>query len=156
MIKKYINDDLLNSKYDNIDRIICHIVNNKGGMGKGFALSLSQKYPKVKDKYKEWYAKSLLYGDAKFKLGCIQDVWIDEKLNIINMLCQNGYKSNDNKVPLDYMALEMCLIQVNDMYKDREIWMPKIGSGLAGGDFNEIEKIINRILKERDVFIFEL
>lgn len=158
MIEKYIEDNILNPKYNSRPRIICHVVNNKGGFGAGFALEVAKKYPLVCDKYKEWYGMSLLLGDNKFRLGDIQIVKVNETLTFINMLAQNGYKSQINTIPIDYNALEKCLLKVKE-YNERKqlpILMPKIGAGLGGGDWNKIETIINNILDKQKVYIFDL
>jgi hypothetical protein len=34
--------------------------------------------------------------------------------------------------------------------------MPKIGAGLAGGDWEKIEEIINSVFDKRDIFVYEL
>ena len=82
---EYIKGNVL--RQSDTNRIITHVTNTKGGFGKGFALELANRYPKVRTKYKELYAMSLLYGDAKFKLGVNQLVFIDENLSICNMIC---------------------------------------------------------------------
>lgn len=139
-------------------RIILHIVNNKGGFGKGFALSVGNKYPIVSNRYKDWYRGSILKSDTNFKLGNIQSVKISSDLTIINMLCQNGYASKlGNGIPLSYHALKLCLEKVQFRNKDKiQIWMPKIGSGLAGGNWNTIEKMIESTLINTNVTVFEL
>lgn len=139
------------------NRIIAHIVNNKGGFGAGFALAICKKYPLVRDKYKEWYGMSLLLGNAKFQLGDIQKVRIDDNLSIVNMLAQNGYMSSNNPVPLDYEALEKCLDKLSVIEKDAEIWMPDlIGCGLGGGNREIVLGLIEQQLKNREVKIFKL
>ncbi len=138
-------------------RVIAHVVNNKGGFGKGFALAVANKYPEVKKQYLSWYKESLSEDNLNFYLGRNQFVTVSRELTICNMLAQNGYKSTDNPVSLDYKALEDCLSFVNKHVRLHiSIWMPKIGSGLAGGNWNKIEDIINLTLKDREVVIFEL
>lgn len=153
---KYKKGNVLENS--DVNRIICHVVNNKGGFGKGFAFELGNKYPLVKRKYKEWYGLSLLYGDAKFKLGSIQTININENLWVINMLCQDGYATRVKPCVLDYIALEICLNQVKEFNKRKgfEIWMPKIGSGYSGGEWSKIESIINKVLQDENITIYEL
>ena len=50
---------------------------------------------------------------------------------------------------LDYDALKSALIEMKNKFSGKRIGMPMIGSGLAGGDWNVIEKII------QDVFVGE-
>lgn len=149
---EYIKGDVLHNS--NTKRIIAHVCNNVGGFGKGFALAVAKKYPMVKKRYNEWYNSQFIYKDV-FQLGDWQDVFIDDNLTFVNMLCQNGYKSEINPCPLDYDALERCLYGLDCMNRV-EIWMPRIGSGLAGGDWRKIENRINCFLKDRIVKVFEL
>ena len=43
--------------------------------------------------------------------------------------------------------------KINHQYKGNKIGLPLIGAGLAGGDWNVIEKIIEKELKDMDVTI---
>lgn len=151
---KYIKGNILQDSSQN--RIIAHVCNNAGGFGAGFALAISKKYPEVKQKYKKWYESSKT-NPHHFHLGNIQAVRINESLTIVNMLAQDGYKSDMNPVPLNYNALHLCLKQLRAFNKDKiPIWMPKIGSGLGGADWLKIEQMIEKILINEEVIIFEL
>lgn len=129
-------------------RILAHVVNSLGGFGKGFAANLARKHPAVKKEYQGWFMRGELVEncpqDDAFRLGNIQAVAISDTLTVINMLAQNGYKSAKNSRPLDYDALAKCLVKVRQiaLSEKRPVVMPKIGSGLAGGDWQVIEKII--------------
>jgi O-acetyl-ADP-ribose deacetylase (regulator of RNase III) len=140
-------------------RIIAHLVNNRGGFGKGFALSIANKYPNVKNRYKIWYRKSILDSETNFILGNIQTIKINDNLYIANLLAQDGYKTKANPVAIRYFALEESLEHLNNfvdsLNEQIEIWMPKIGTGLAGGDWNIIENIIEEKLKNKKVIVFE-
>ncbi|MEK4424948.1 hypothetical protein [Solibacillus sp. FSL K6-1523] len=127
--------------------IILHVVNILGLWGKGFVLSLSKQFPYSKSEYLRW-AKD----KATFRLGEVQFVRVGQQKNIIiaNMLAQKGVRKNykDNSTYIDYDALRLCLRKVVrfSLLNRLSIQMPKIGSGLAGGDWSEIEKIINEEL----------
>lgn len=43
--------------------------------------------------------------------------------------------------------------KLNSVYKNKTIGMPKIGAGLAGGDWNKIEKIIKKEMTNCNVII---
>ena len=76
--------------------------------------------------------------------------YADNKLNepeliVVNAYTQYKYGRNhkDGDVaPFDYEAFTMCMKKINHIFKGKHIGMPKIGAGLAGGDWNKIEKII--------------
>ncbi|MCS1382131.1 hypothetical protein NXZ75_07975 [Lysinibacillus sphaericus] len=69
---------------------------------------------------------------------------------IANMLAQKGVRKNykDSTTYIDYDALRSCLKKVArfSLINRISIQMPKIGVGLAGEDWREIEKIINEEL----------
>ncbi|MGE7954904.1 macro domain-containing protein [Lysinibacillus xylanilyticus] len=127
--------------------LIIHVVNILGLWGKGFVLSLSKQFPVAKKEYLIWSKDK----DA-FRLGEVQFVCLGQQKNtfIANMLAQKGVRKNykDSTTYIDYDALRLCLKKVARFsLKNRlSIQMPKIGSGLAGGDWTEIEKIINEEL----------
>lgn len=144
-------------------RILIHVVNSVGGFGKGFALFLGNKYPLVKKSYKDWFHTSQLGGSLngiEFSLGNVQAVTVSEKLTVGNMLAQVGYKSAKNPTPLSYFALQECLKKVADLALEakRPVYLPKIGAGLAGGEWHLIEKLIVQNLCEKGITVncFEL
>jgi len=119
---------------------ILHGVNCQGVAGAGVALLLRQMHPKM---FIEYTAHCALFKDKKEELlGTIQVVDCDKKV-IINGFTQLNYGASRQQV--DYDALRKVFKAVNKYAKENsitEIVMPKIGSGLGGGDWNEIVKII--------------
>lgn len=57
------------------------------------------------------------------------------------------------KNPLDYEALTLCMRKINHTFVGKKIGLPKIGSNLAGGDWNIIKEIIKKELKDCDVTV---
>lgn len=57
---------------------------------------------------------------------------------------------------VDYEALSSCFKEVKIKFSGKKIVLPKIGAGLAGGDWKLIEEIINVELADEDVTVFEL
>lgn len=128
--------------------MIVHIVNNLGKWGKGFVLSLSKRYYSCRDAY-----LSLYENTDKPKLGYVQIVCVDndKKIYIGNMFAQDGIKKNkhDSKRYVSYDALSECLAQVAEYCLINRIYsvqMPLIGTGLAGGNWDEIQLIVEREL----------
>lgn len=125
--------------YDN--KIIAHICNDLGGWGAGFVLALSKMSKRPENFYRSSYAAKNNAG-----LGCVQFVPLTEYdgITVANMVAQHGYKNKDNPVPLVYEALRECLSKVKKfaIKNNATVHMPKIGCGLAGGDWGKIEQII--------------
>tara|TARA_Y100000588_G_C13812064_1_gene735569 strand:+ start:453 stop:686 length:234 start_codon:yes stop_codon:yes gene_type:complete len=77
------------------------------------------------------------------------------------MIAQNGINSRYSKFirRVDYDSLILCLKNVNEyaLENNMEIHMPKIGTGLGGGDWNIIEEIIiNTINSKINIYVYEL
>ena len=108
-----------------------------------------------------------LYGfnyltSGKPELGNVQFVFTDNELGsvwVANMMAQKGVIGKDNPHPLCYDALESCLKHVVDFMRQtpgRKIVAPKLGAGLAGGDWNRITEIIENVFENRDITVYEL
>lgn len=149
MIKE-IKGDLFKSDAD----VIVHGCNCFCAMGAGVALQVIKMYP---DAYYEVDAKTK-QGD-KEKLGTYSK-WVgkhffkDKEITIVNAYTQ--YTANPWVKPLDYEALEKVMIKINQDFKDKTIAMPKIGAGLAGGDWEKISEIINKVFGEKEILIYVL
>lgn len=135
----YMKGDATNPKGEG-NKIIIHVCNNIGKWGAGFVLAISKKWKKPEKIYRD---------TKKYILGDIQIVQVKEDIYVINMIAQKGIRILNNKIPLDYFALNECLKKVNKfaIEKNATIHMPKIGAGLAGGDWKIIESIINYNIK---------
>lgn len=116
--------------------MIVHICNDAKIWGAGFVLALGKRYPKAKEAYLK----------ADLSLGEVQFVQVDEKVIVANMVAQKGIIAPDNPHPIDYDALDQCLEKVFQKAHELgyDVQMPKIGVGLAGGDWTVIEKIIQK------------
>lgn len=137
-------------------KLIVHVVNDQGGWGKGFVVALSARYPAAEEAYRRWSRRPAA-DDPPFALGQVQFVPVPPHLWIANLLAQHGYRRPDNPVPLDYAALDQGLEAVA-VFAGREgmsIHLPKIGAGLAGGDWDRIAALIDRRLAGHDVTVYE-
>lgn len=133
--------------------IIAHIVNNRGLWGRGFVMSLGNRYPETEEYYRYLSGhKALILGNTNF-------VKIHTHLWVCNMVAQDGVRSIINRNPLgDYSHLKGCLYQLRTIAfgYDAAIHMPRIGTGFAGGDWRIIRKMINELLSDIPVFVYDL
>ena len=79
----------------------------------------------------------------------------DKKLWVANMIAQHGVRSAENPTPIRYGALSTALQHVGEFAKknDASIVMPKIGSGLAGGDWGKIERLVTEAIVNQGVAV---
>lgn len=138
--------------------LVAHVVNDLGGWGKSFVLAISKRWPDAESDYRDW-AKSGRGVDncsPPFQLGEILISKVETNLSVAHMLAQHGYIGADNPTPLSYEALTQCLRKLADIAaaQNASIHMPRIGSGLGGGDWPRIRQIIERELGHLAVYIY--
>lgn len=164
----YINGDVTNLNYPGI-KIISHVCNCNNGWGKGFVLALNKKWSKPEEKFRKLFTV-LPKNNWRSLLGKTQFVKVEEDIIIANMIAQLGYGKNNfqkhktieenEQIPLQYWALEKCLTTVKEKAKslNASVHAPKFGAGLAGGDWDKIETMINEIFVDEvnKIFIYKL
>jgi O-acetyl-ADP-ribose deacetylase (regulator of RNase III) len=131
--------------------LIPHVVNNVGAFNAGVALALKTKWPKVEKDYRGWltfwqrYQRSVLGQVFASLVECTEKTTII----VVHMFAQNGIRSRQNPQPLEYPFLQSCMEAIPEIGQtfDRpfSIHCPKFGSGLSGGSWPEIEKLIRAI-----------
>lgn len=132
-------------------RIICHVCNDAGGWGKGFVLAISKRWPAPEAAYRRWYRHQHL---SDFGLGAVQMVKVEPSLWVANMVAQHGVGRREGP-PIRYGALAQCLHLVGDraIELSASVHMPRIGCGLAGGEWARVEPLIVEALVSRDVAV---
>lgn len=147
----YKKNDILSHIDDDVKTVVLHGCNCLHVMGAGIAKYLSSKYPVVLEVDRKETTKGSIH-----KLGTITIAVVNTNLHVVNCYTQFDYRrSIHNAPPVDYTSIRKCLIAVKDKYSDWEIRAPKIGCGLAGGDWNIVEGIFNDILHDCKVTIYE-
>ena len=154
MYIKYIDGDVTSPKTK--DGIIAHIVNDVGAFGMGVSKAISNAFPMTEQMYREWYRTDIFDLGQNFYIS----VSSTNTLYVCHMVAQKGLRSSQNPSPLDYYALAQCLFNLYNVASmtGLAIHMPRIGSGLAGSDWNKIEEIIenNATLFMVDTYIYDL
>ena len=139
---KYIIGDLIRDRHQ-FD-VIAHGCNCFLSMGAGIAAAVKREIP-------EAYQIDLAtqYGDPK-KLGTI--TYTKEAITVV-VNAYTQYKYGRDKRHADYDAIRSCMKHIKNLFSGKKIAMPMIGAGLAMGDWNIIEKIIQEELFDEDVTI---
>ncbi len=136
--------------------IIAHICNDIGGWGKGFVMAISGRWKEPEAAYRKWFKSKEHFG-----LGEIQMVQVEEGLWICNMVGQHKTISKSGgKPPIRYDAVEQCLekLAAEALQRNASVHMPRIGCGLAGANWEQIEPIIQRTLLKNniEVYVYDL
>lgn len=146
---KYVKGDLLSATKG----LIVHGVNCQGVMGSGVALAIKNKYPKV---YTDYLAFVEMYGKGKELLGTLQFTPVGVGLTVVNAFTQNNY-GREPKRYVSYEAIDQVFAILGENTPiETPIHMPKIGSGLGGGDWGIIESRLEARLHNHDVTVYEL
>lgn len=138
---EYIEGDLLNTEI----RHIIHGCNSHGVMGSGVAKAIRDKYPQAYRDYNDVYNnRGLDLGDI---IASVQD---DGKI-ILNAITQKDFGRVVGNVYVSYWAIAEVFRKI-EQWDVGTVAMPKIGAGLANGDWNVIEAIIeNTLVKTKPV-----
>lgn len=143
---------------DNENSVIVHCCNSLGAWGAGFVIPLGKRYPQAR----ESYFKFIKNGNVK--LGDVDEVKVKDNVYIENLIGQQYIgKGPNGEIPCDYVAIEKGFLNIiNNWFKRNEYYsvhMPRIGCGLAGGDWKVIENIIKRTFIDManvNVYVYDL
>ncbi len=133
---KYVDGDLVKlAKKGHFD-VIGHCCNCYNSMGAGIA-------PQIKKAFPEAYAVdcATVAGDES-KLGTITYTTESTPI-VVNLYGQFDFTGRrSGKMDLDYDALRSALKLTKEKFSGKTFGFPMMGSGLAGGSWDVIEKII--------------
>lgn len=164
---QYVDGDLiklaLNGEFD----VVAHGCNCHSTMGAGIAPQMARAFGCDRFKMELVGSDVNKLGNIDYKTFVLGEntVWSLEhsknnreepEVTVVNAYTQFNYGRNhadgDSK-PLSYEALTLCMKKMNTIFAGKHIGLPKIGAGLAGGDWPTIEKIIYRELVDCKVTI---
>lgn len=143
---KYVKGDLFLAP----ETIIAHGCNCLGGFGSGVAKIMAEKHPKSRFEYIN------KFQNKGWKLGEVQFVKSNGKV-IANCATQYNYGSpKGGKVYVDYDAIKEVMEKLKKVCLEHNLTVaiPKIGAGLAGGDWNKIESIINSVFSDLEITVY--
>ena len=146
---KVIKGDLIHLALQGKFDVIIHGSNCFCTMGKGVASYIKRVFPEAYEADKETHT-----GD-KSKLGYFSCATVKKprgEITIVNAYTQYRYNSKYGMdiQQVDYMAVKNVFKRIKETFHGYRIGYPKIGAGLAGGDWNIISKIIDKELEGED------
>ena len=134
-------------------KIIAHICNDRGAWGRGFVLALSKISREPELAYRQWFATR---KNNDFALGSVQFAPFAPEILVANMIGQHDIRTKRGVPPIRYGAVEKALSKVcrEALRLDASVHLPRIGCGLAGGDWSRIQPLIEEQLCAFDVPVF--
>lgn len=160
-----IEGDLITLAKEGMFDVIAHGCNCFCTMKRGIAPQMAEAFDVQNEKIftLEAYNKK---GDIN-KLGQIEIGYFNlkdeslcnrllehEKKDIIAIInAYTQYNWSTETKPFDYEAFWLCMRKINHIFKGKHIGLPQIGSHLAGGDWEIIEQIIKKELKDMKITI---
>ena len=130
--------------------LIAHGCNCHCTMGAGIAKGIKAAFPAA------WDADRATKSGDRAKLGqctAVTVALVTGDLVVVNAYTQYDWRGGGVKV--DYDAVASCMAWIKRRHTGRVIGLPKIGAGLAGGDWERITGIIDRELAGEDVTVVE-
>ena len=135
---KTVKGDLIKLALDKRFDVIIHGCNCMCEMGAGIAKVIRSQFPEA------YEADLKTEKGSRDKLGTITHATVsraDQEVTVVNAYTQFDYKGSG--VLVDYEAVRSAMRNVRQTFSGKKIGYPKIGAGLAGGDWNVIAKIID-------------
>jgi O-acetyl-ADP-ribose deacetylase (regulator of RNase III) len=129
-------------------QLIAHGCNCSGGFGSGVAGAIKKKHPPVREAYLAH--KNKVLGTCQY-VDHSDRIWV-------NAFTQQSY-GYDGKQYADLTAIGYCLADIADYMAEHElhtIAMPKIGCGLGGLNWDQVGILVENLLEDYEVFIYEL
>ncbi|PUA28480.1 MAG: phosphatase [Cellvibrio sp. 79] len=140
-IVKNISGNLLHLAEQGAFDVIIHGCNCQCVMGAGIAKSIKELYPQA-------YA-----ADRATEKGSLHKLGNYSKADTGKFIIVNAYTQFDwrgDGVKVDYNAVRSVFKQIRKEFSGKKIGYPKIGAGLANGNWELIEKIIMEELAGED------
>jgi len=147
---KVTEGDLIKKAKQGEFDLIVHGCNCFCTMGAGIAKGIKSEFPEAFD------ADQATLKGSKEKLGTCSFAKIEPEgidLVVVNAYTQFNYHGPGIKV--NYDAVRSCMKWIKENFEGKRIGLPKIGAGLAGGDWEKISQIIDEELAGEDVTLVE-
>lgn len=148
-------------------KFIVHCCNDAGKWGKGFVRAISKRWKQPEEEYRLSFkiANELINKGIKTpvpgtNLGDLEIIDVEKEVFVCNLIGQrNIYYDSQGFPPVRYDAIDRGLTELGSSillnfshYKlDKSVHMPRMGCGLAGGDWRVIEALVNKNLIDKRI-----
>ena len=147
---KIVHGNLITLALDGVFDVIVHGCNCHCAMGAGIAKAIRETFPEA------YEADCATAKGDRGKLGTISYASVvrgDLTITVVNAYTQ--YNSAGAGRLADYDAIRAAKASVRSAFAGRRIGYPRIGAGLAGGDWQVISAIIDEELAGEDHTLVE-
>ena len=142
---KILRGDLIELAKDGHFDVIVHGCNCFCMMGAGIAAQIAREFPQAK------IIDRLTTGGSREKLGEITTAVCQGSTGpIVVVNAYTQYRYERHVLQVNYESLRNCFTRVRKLFRNHKIGYPKIGAGLAGGDWDIIKDIIDSELEGMD------
>jgi hypothetical protein len=132
-------------------KIVCQLVNDRAGTwGGGVARASAKKYPDAQARFKDWLGAS----PKSARLGKVHFAKVEDDVFLASVVGQEGFGTA--AVPrIRYGALERGLEEVAAHARElgASIHMPRLGSGMAGGNWQTVENLIRDVMSNQGLSV---
>jgi O-acetyl-ADP-ribose deacetylase (regulator of RNase III) len=132
----YVKGDLIKLADDGEFDMIVHGCNCFATMAAGIAYPIGRRWPEAKK------IDALTKRGDVHKLGSYTVVDVKTKSGA-NLKVMNAYTQYKPGPDFKLVHLESVLFRIREKFPDLHIGIPLIGCGIGGGDWSEVEKMIN-------------
>jgi O-acetyl-ADP-ribose deacetylase (regulator of RNase III) len=130
-------------------KVVVHCCNDAGRFGAGVSGAIGRRFPEVERAYRSWCSEEY----STIELGMVQFVAVGDDLLVANLIGQHGVVGPKNPVPIDYWAIAVGLGKVarRCLSVNASLHMPRMGAGLAGGDWSKIATLVIWIVVAQNI-----
>lgn len=147
---KVVQGDLIKMTLEGKFNVIIHGCNCFNAMDAGIAKQIKDIFPEA---YKIDFSTEKGSTDKLGTISYITTARNESKIIIVNGYTQFNYEKNG--ILADYDAIRSVMKLVKKKFSGKTIGYPKIGAGLAKGDWNIISRIIDEELDGEDHTLVE-
>lgn len=157
---QYVEGDATQPEGDG-PKVIVHCCNDIGAWGAGFVVALSRRWEMPERSYRAWASGDPAFGLWPFDLGAVQFVTVQRKpkLVVANLIGQRDVRPDKaGRPPIRYPAIGKGMLSVAAFAREigATIHMPRMGAGLAGGDWDAIATIVDLACPDLSVTVYDL
>jgi len=149
---KTVEGDLVKLAREGAFDVIVHGCNCYCEMGAGIAKAIREAFPEACEADRET-PKGDIGKLGTYSCATVETEW--GPLTVVNAYTQYGYRGRRRLA--DYGAIRRAFRKIKRDFSGKRIGHPKIGAGLAGGDWETIAAIIDEELQGEDhtLVVFE-